>query len=226
MLEPDGEPFDPLLVPSTRWSSARSGSPAKSPPADTATRTSARAARTDAGDATRRRVATPVCVQGEANGWPARIRRATSRRSCTSSPAGRRRASLRSGGGAAASARPATPRHIGLPRGAPRRRRQRRVVAAIVAGVLPAPTSCGRAMGHLLHQPRRGRGLDLPTRRIDLRGDLTQSSLRPRGGTLEAAWRNGCCRLHRPRSTVAAGAASPRSSAWSARSPARPPRER
>ncbi len=186
VLEPDGERFDPLLVPfhamvdrQERFATEVASSRHQKRHREPAPRGPTLAMRLAA--------AWPrlVCVQGEANGWPARdperhdpeIVHFVACRPATGElyeavVAPRRPLA------------PLTPRHIELP------------AARLAAGgsveswqrswqAFCAPDSVVVQWGSFYASLATAEGLTLPPRRIDLRGELTQSSLRPRGGTLE-----------------------------------------
>jgi DTW domain-containing protein YfiP len=186
VLEPDGEPFDPLLVPfhamierqerfaSEVAASRHQGRQRKArPPGPTlAMRLGAEWPRL-------------VCIQGEANGWPARdparhdpeIVHFVACRPATGElyeavVAPRRPLA------------PLTPHHLELP------------AARLAAGgsveswrrswqAFCPPDSVVVQWGAFYTRLAAAEGLALPARRIDLRGELTHSSARARGATLE-----------------------------------------
>jgi len=186
ILEPDGERFDPLLVPfhamverQERFASEvaasrhqrRERKPRPQGPT-LAMRLGAEWPRL-------------VCVQGEANGWPARDPARHEPEivhfvACRPATGERYEAVVAPRHPLA----PLTPRHIELP------------AARLAAGgtveswqrswqAFCPPDAVVVQWGSFYARLAAAEGLALPTRRIDLRGDLTQSSVRPRGGTLE-----------------------------------------
>jgi DTW domain-containing protein YfiP len=186
VLEPDGEPFDPLLVPfhamvdrQERFarevaSSRHQGRQrARRPPGPTlAMRLAADWPRL-------------VCIQGEANGWPARD-------PARHEPEIVHFVACRPATGEIYEAviaprhplAPLTPRHLEL--GA-----ERLAAGGSVESwqrswqAFSAPDSVVVQWGSFYSRLASADGLMLPQRRLDLRGELTQSSLRLRGGTLE-----------------------------------------
>lgn len=186
VLEPDGEPFDPMLVPfhamvarQERFASEIGASRHQRRERPTRPRGPTLAMRLAA--------AWPhlVCVQGEANGWPARhpgrhepeIVHFVAWRPAT----GERYEAVIAPRRPLA---PLTPQHIELPR------------ARLVDGdsveswrrswqAFCAPDDVLLQWGSFYTSLAAADGLTLTPRRIDLRGELTQSSLRLRGGTLE-----------------------------------------
>jgi tRNA-uridine aminocarboxypropyltransferase len=188
ILEPDAEPFDPLLVPframvdrqerfATEVRSSRHQrrlrTPGAPPPLTLASRLAADWARL-------------VCVQGEANGWPVRDPRRQDPEivhfvACRPATGERYEAVVAPRRPLA----PLTPRHIELD--------AERLAAGIsVADWQQSWQAFCRAddivvqWGSFYTNLAAAEGLALSRRRFDLRGELTQSSLRPRGGTLEA----------------------------------------
>jgi len=186
ILEPDGERFDPLLVPfhamverQERFASEvaasrhqrRERKPRPQGPT-LAMRLGAEWPRL-------------VCVQGEANGWPARDPARHEPEivhfvACRPATGERYEAVVAPRHPLA----PLTPRHIELP------------AARLAAGgsveswrrswqAFCPPDSVVVQWGSFYTRLAAAEGLALPTRRIDLRGELTQSSLRLAGGTLE-----------------------------------------
>jgi DTW domain-containing protein len=187
ILEPDAEPFDPMLVPframvdrqerfATEICSSRHArrlrAPGAAPPLTLATRLAADWSRL-------------VCIQGEANGWPARdparhdpeivhfvaCRPATG--ACFEAVVAPRRPLA-----------PLTPRHIELDRA----RLEGGISVAAWQQSWQAFTRADDIVvqwGSFYTNLAAAEGLTLSRRRFDLRGELTQSALRPRGGTLE-----------------------------------------
>jgi len=186
VLEPDGQPFDPLLVPfhamverQERFASEVAASRHQRRQRKPRPRGPTLAMRL-AADWPRL-----VCIQGEANGWPAR-------------DPGRHEPEIvhfvacRPATGELYEAvvaprhplAPLTPEHIELS------------AARLAAGgsveswqrswqAFCPPDSVVVQWGAFYASLAAAEGLALPTRRFDLRGELTQSSVRPRGGTLE-----------------------------------------
>ena len=186
VLEPDGEPFDPLLVPfhamverqerfaSEVAASRHQGRQRKTrPPGPTL--------------AMRLAAAWPrlVCIQGEANGWPARDPARHDPEivhfvACRPATGERYEAVVAPRHPLA----PLTPQHLELP------------AARLAAGdsveswrrswqAFCPPDSVVVQCGAFYARLAAADGLALPARRIDLRGELTHSSLRARCATLE-----------------------------------------
>jgi len=186
VLEPDSPPFDPLLVPfhamverQERFASEVAASRHQGRQRKLRPR----------GPTLAMRLAAEwprlVCIQGEANGWPARdparhepeIVHFVACRPATGElyeavVAPRRPLA------------PLTPQHIDLP------------AARLAAGgsveswqrswqAFCPPDSVVVQWGAFYTSLAAAEGLSIPTRRIDLRGELTHSSVRPRGATLE-----------------------------------------
>jgi DTW domain-containing protein YfiP len=186
VLEPDGAPFDPLLVPfhamverQERFALEVASSRHQRRPRTPRARGPTLAMRLGA------EWPRLVCIQGEANGWPARdpvrhepeivhfvaCRPATGER-YEAVVAPRRPLA------------PLTPQHIELP------------AARLAAGgsveswqrswqAFCPPDAVVVQWGSFYTSLATTEGLTIPQRRFDLRGELTQSSVRPRGGTLE-----------------------------------------
>src|SRR5439155_20345473 len=186
VLEPDGEPFDPLLVPfhamverQERFASEVASSRHQRRQRKTRARAPTLAMRLTA------EWPRLVCIQGEANGWPARD-------PARHEPEIVHFVACRPATGELYEAvvaprhplAPLTPQHIGLP------------AARLAAGgsveswqrswqAFCPPDSVVVQWGSYYTSLATAEGLTLPQRRIDLRGDLTQSAVRPRRGTLE-----------------------------------------
>jgi DTW domain-containing protein YfiP len=186
VLEPDGAPFDPLLVPfhamverQERFATEVAASRHQRRERKTRPRGPTLAMRLDA--------AWPrlVCIQGEANGWPARD-------PARHDPEIVHFVACRPATGELYEAvvaprhplAPLTPRHIELSS------------ARLAAGgsveswrrswqAFCPPDSVVVQWGSFYASLAAAEGVTLPPRRLDLRGELTQSSLRIRGGTLE-----------------------------------------
>jgi len=186
VLEPDSAPFDPLLVPFFAMVERQERFATEV----AASRHQRRERKTRARGPTlamRLAAAWPrlVCVQGEANGWPARdparhdpeIVHFVACRPAT----GELYEAVIAPRHALA---PLTPRHIELP-----------AARLAAGGSVESWQRSWRAFcpddsvviqwGSFYASLAAAEGLTLPPRRIDLRGELTQSSLRLRGGTLE-----------------------------------------
>lgn len=186
VLEPDGEPFDPLLVPFHAMVE-RQERFATEVAASRHQRRDRKARARGPTLAMRLAAAWPrlVCVQGEANGWPARD-------PARHEPEIVHFVACRPATGELYEAviaprhplAPLTPRHIELP------------AERLAAG---GSVESWRRSWHAFCPPdgvivqwgsfylglAAADGLAIPPRRIDLRGELTQSSLRRAGGTLE-----------------------------------------
>ena len=187
VLEPDGEPFDPLLVPfhamverqerfATEVASSRHQRRERAP--------------RPRGPTLAMRLAAEwprlVCIQGEANGWPARD-------PARHDPEIVHFVACRPATGELYEAviaprhplAPLTPRHIELaaPSASPPAAPSRRGAQSWQA--FCPPDAVVVQWGSFYTSLAAAEGLTLPPRRIDLRGELTQSSVRPRGGTLE-----------------------------------------
>ena len=170
------------------WSIGRSGSPSEialePPPASV--RDAASGARPTLAMRLRAEWSRLVCVQGEANGWPVRhpARQDPEIVHFVAVPPGDGRA-LRSGGGAAPPAGADDPAPHRAVRGAARRRRQPSRTGSVRGARSARPTMCSCSGAASTPTWQRRKALALSQRRIDLRGEMTQSSVRPRGGTLE-----------------------------------------
>jgi DTW domain-containing protein YfiP len=185
-LEPDGEPFDPLLVPFHAMVERQERF--ASEVASSRHQRRVRAPR-PRGPTLAMRLAADwsrlVCIQGEANGWPARDPARHEPEivhfvACRPATGERYEAVVAPRHPLA----PLTPRHIELPR-------ERLAAGGSVESwqrswqAFCPPDSVVVQWGSFYTSLATAEGLTLPTRRIDLRGELTQSSLRLRGGTLE-----------------------------------------
>ena len=128
-----------------------------------------------------------VCVQGEANGWPARD-------PARQDPETVHFVAHRPATGERFEARiaprrplaPMTPHHVGLP--APELRAGGTVEAWHAAWqAFARPHDVVVQWGSFATNLATDEGLPLATRRIDLRGELSYAGIRPRGGTLDAS---------------------------------------
>jgi DTW domain-containing protein YfiP len=187
VLEPDGAPFDGLLQPfrvmvdrqerfATEVASSRHR---RQYPTEPRKRGPTLAMRL-AADWSRL-----ICIQGEANGWPARDPARHDPEivhfvACRPATGERYEAIIAPRRPLA----PMTPRHIELPA-------ERLAAGGTVEAwqrswaAFCAPDSVVVQWGSFYSSLAVREGLMLPPRRIDLRGELTQSAVRPRGGTLE-----------------------------------------
>ena len=186
VLEPDGAPFDPLLVPFRAMVDRQERFAVEVGTHRHARRE--RAARPRGPTLAMRLLAEwprLVCIQGEANGWPARDPERHDPEivhfvACRPATGERYEAVIAPRRPLA----PLTPRHIGVSA-------ERLAAGDSVEAwrrswqAFCPPDGVVVQWGSFYTSLATDEGLAIPTRRIDLRGELTQSSLRVRGGTLE-----------------------------------------